>query len=187
MHRQGFIRQELLTVIMLLVGLCVLVVLLTFRSSTSDAPYRPDGFRIVRDEHSLRPAEEAQPPAKGIDVPASEQKEVTTDSGLKYIDQRVGDGDKVKVGSIVMVTYTGKFTSGETFDTNVGRAPMSVTIGQKQVIKGWELGLLGMKAGGKRVLKIPHPLAYGEAGFPPKIPSKADLVFDIEVLKVVNR
>jgi FKBP-type peptidyl-prolyl cis-trans isomerase len=187
MHRLGFIKQEFLTVIVLLVGLVVLVVMLTFRNSSSDASYRPDGFRIVHDEHSLRTKEEAQPPAKGTDIPASEQKEVTDDSGLKYIDQRIGDRDKVKVGSIVMVTYTGKFTSGETFDTNVGKAPMSVTIGKKQVIKGWELGLLGMKAGGKRMLKIPHALAYGDGGYPPKIPGKADLVFDIEVMKVVNR
>lgn len=119
---------------------------------------------------------------QGISETKSMQKEVTTSSGLKYIDLKEGTGDKVKVGSKVGVIYTGTFRNGEKFDSNVGRAPYDVTVGEGMVIKGWEEGLVGMQKGGKRKLIIPYQLAYGEEGRPPRIPPKAELIFEMELV-----
>ncbi|WP_437312855.1 FKBP-type peptidyl-prolyl cis-trans isomerase [Sorangium sp. So ce385] len=97
----------------------------------------------------------------------------------------VGAGQEAKDGDRVRVHYTGRLlkTKAE-FDSSVGREPFEFTIGNTEVIKGWDLGVVGMKVGGKRKLTIPSHLAYGEAGSPPKIPGKSTLVFDIELLGV---
>ncbi|WP_437995230.1 FKBP-type peptidyl-prolyl cis-trans isomerase [Sorangium sp. So ce185] len=97
----------------------------------------------------------------------------------------VGTGQEAKDGDRVRVHYTGRLlkTKAE-FDSSVGREPFEFTIGNTEVIKGWDLGVVGMKVGGKRKLTIPSHLAYGESGSPPKIPGKSTLVFDIELLGV---
>jgi FKBP-type peptidyl-prolyl cis-trans isomerase len=79
------------------------------------------------------------------------------------------------------------FKSGEQFDSNVGKAPLTVVVGAGEVIRGWELGLLGMNNGGKRKLVIPSKLGYGDAGKPPKIPGGAELTFEIEAVNVINK
>ncbi len=101
---------------------------------------------------------------------------------FQAIDEKVGAGAEAKQGSKVKVHYTGKLKNGEQFDSSVGRDPFELTIGQGQVIAGWEKGLVGMKVGGKRKLVIPSDLGYGDRGSPPKIPGKATLYFDIELL-----
>ncbi|WP_437669035.1 FKBP-type peptidyl-prolyl cis-trans isomerase [Sorangium sp. So ce131] len=100
-------------------------------------------------------------------------------------DVVVGTGPEAKDGDRVRVHYTGRLlkTNAE-FDSSVGREPFEFTIGGAEVIKGWDQGVVGMKVGGKRKLTIPSSLGYGEAGSPPKIPGKATLVFDIELLSV---
>jgi FKBP-type peptidyl-prolyl cis-trans isomerase FkpA len=87
------------------------------------------------------------------------------------------DGDKVKVNYL---------KTNLMFDTSIGpgKKPFPVTIGAGGVIKGWDLGLVGMKVGGKRKLTIPSKLGYKEAGSPPKIPPNATLVFEIELLQI---
>ncbi|HKU25948.1 MAG TPA: FKBP-type peptidyl-prolyl cis-trans isomerase, partial [Candidatus Sulfotelmatobacter sp.] len=77
---------------------------------------------------------------------------VTTPSGLQYWDIKVGTGTEAKSGSHVKVHYTGWLTSGKKFDSSVGGAPFDFTIGQGEVIKGWDEGVAGMKVGGKRQL-----------------------------------
>jgi len=112
------------------------------------------------------------------------EKVVKTDSGLEYVDLKVGDGDTAKAGNKVSVHYIGTFKDGgKEFDKSVGGDPFEFTLGAGQVIKGWDEGVAGMKVGGKRKLIIPYKLAYGEKGRGP-IPAKADLVFEVELLKV---
>ena len=110
---------------------------------------------------------------------------VKTDSGLQYWEIRVGPGEVAKEGSHVRVHYTGWLTTGKKFDSSVDAGkPFDFTIGNGEVIKGWEEGVAGMKVGGKRQLRIPPELAYGAAGSPPTIPPNATLIFDIQLLGV---
>jgi FKBP-type peptidyl-prolyl cis-trans isomerase len=121
----------------------------------------------------------------GKDIPEDQQKEVTTASGLKYVDERVGDGREALGGTTVAVLYIGR-TNGKVFDKNLNRNnPFRVVLGAGKVIKGWEEGLLGMRAGGKRKLIIPPDLGYGASGSGTAIPPNATLVFHIELLKVL--
>jgi FKBP-type peptidyl-prolyl cis-trans isomerase len=110
---------------------------------------------------------------------------VKTDSGLQYWEIRVGTGEAAKEGSRVRVHYSGWLTTGKKFDSSVDRGtPFDFTIGNGEVIKGWEEGVAGMKVGGKRQLRIPPELGYGADGSPPTIPPNATLIFDIQLLAV---
>jgi FKBP-type peptidyl-prolyl cis-trans isomerase len=118
---------------------------------------------------------------------AKEGDVVTTDSGLKYEEVKIGEGDEAKAGDKVSVLYTGRFAdSGEVFDASErhGGKPHVFQIGYGQVIPGWDEGVAGMRKGGKRKLMIPAKLGYGERGFPPNIPPNADLEFDVELVKI---
>jgi FKBP-type peptidyl-prolyl cis-trans isomerase len=111
--------------------------------------------------------------------------EVTTASGLKYIDEVVGTGVSPKTGQNVTVHYTGTLVDGTKFDSSVDRGqPYTFRIGTGGVIKGWDEGIMTMKAGGKRRLIIPAELGYGASGNPPKIPPNATLLFEVELLSV---
>lgn len=103
---------------------------------------------------------------------------------LKKIDLTQGSGQAAEAGSKVTVHYTGALVStGVVFESSKdGGQPASFPL--SGVIKGWQDGVPGMQVGGKRRLVIPYVLAYGEAGSPPSIPAKADLVFDIELISI---
>ena len=110
---------------------------------------------------------------------------VKTESGLQYWDTKVGTGEEAKSGDKVKVHYTGWFISGKKFDSSVdAHQPYSFTLGQGNVIKGWDEGVAGMKVGGKRQLRIPPELAYGEKGFKDIVPPDATLIFDVQLLAV---
>ena len=113
-------------------------------------------------------------------------KMVTTASGLKYIDEKVGSGASPTKGKKVKVHYTGTLASnGQKFDSSVDRGqPFEFVIGVKQVIAGWDEGVMTMKVGGKRKLMIPAVLGYGSRGAGGVIPPNADLNFDVELLGV---
>jgi FKBP-type peptidyl-prolyl cis-trans isomerase len=109
----------------------------------------------------------------------------TTASGLQYWDIKTGSGAMAVPGKTVKVHYTGWLTSGEKFDSSVDRGePFSFVLGAGQVIKGWDEGVVGMKVGGKRQLKIPPDLGYGAQGAGNAIPPNATLIFDVELLDV---
>jgi FKBP-type peptidyl-prolyl cis-trans isomerase len=102
-------------------------------------------------------------------------------------DVTVGTGATAKTGDKVKVQYTGTLMNGVKFDSSYDHEPaepFEFTLGQGQVIKGWDQGVVGMKVGGKRKLTIPSDLAYGDTGHPPTIPAKAGLKFDVELVEV---
>jgi hypothetical protein len=113
-------------------------------------------------------------------------KEVTTASGLKYVDLVEGQGASPKPGQSVSVIYTGTLVNGTKFDSSYdhGGQPYTFQIGRGTVIKGWDEGLMTMKVGGKRRLTVPPNLGYGPAGLPPKIPGNSTLLFDVELVDV---
>jgi FKBP-type peptidyl-prolyl cis-trans isomerase len=112
-------------------------------------------------------------------------QEVSTPSGLKYVDQVVGTGDVAVAGKNATVHYTGWLENGKKFDSSVDRGqPFSFPLGAGRVIKGWDEGVQGMKVGGKRKLTIPSDLGYGPRGAGGVIPPNATLIFDVELLGV---
>ncbi len=126
-------------------------------------------------------------PAAGPATPPPVDKTpVKLADGLQYIDIKEGSGPAAHTGSTVSVQYTGWLqSSGKKFDSSYdhGGQPFPVTLGQGQVIKGWDEGLVGIKAGGTRRLIIPGNLAYGPQGNQ-GIPPNATLVFDVTAISV---
>lgn len=115
----------------------------------------------------------------------SSGQEVTTSSGLSYVDHVIGTGELAVPGKTTTVHYTGRLTNGQKFDSSVDRGqPFSFPLGAGRVIKGWDEGVKGMKVGGKRTLTIPSALGYGARGAGGVIPPHATLVFDVELLGV---
>ena len=118
-------------------------------------------------------------------------KTMTTQSGLKITDTKVGDGATPKTGQTCVMHYTGWLyengAKGKKFDSSVDRGePFEFAIGAHQVIRGWDEGVATMKVGGKRTLIIPPELGYGARGAGGVIPPNATLVFDVELLDVKN-
>jgi FKBP-type peptidyl-prolyl cis-trans isomerase FkpA len=125
---------------------------------------------------------------QGTDVPVAQGPQITS------TDLKVGSGKEAVIGTTAVVNYTGWFyrplaakQRGRKFDSSLeaGRTPLEFQVGARQVIKGWDQGVVGMKVGGKRTLIIPSELAYGKRGAPGgSIPADTDLIFDVELLDV---
>jgi FKBP-type peptidyl-prolyl cis-trans isomerase FkpA len=128
----------------------------------------------------------------GLNACKEEDPYVTTESGLRYLDIVVGDGDEAVAGAKVDVHYTGWLRTetgekGAKFDSSRDRGkPYSLALGRGQVIKGWDEGLAGMKVGGMRELIIPPDLAYGASGMGGVIPPNATLIFECELMGVTK-
>jgi FKBP-type peptidyl-prolyl cis-trans isomerase FkpA len=113
------------------------------------------------------------------------QKPIKLPDGLQYIDLKAGTGPVALKGAKVSMQYTGWLLEGRKFDSSCDRnQPFSFTIGNGEVIPGWDEGIPGMKAGGERKLIIPPALGYGDQGSPPTIPGGATLVFVVTLVDV---
>merc|ERR1712150_298601 len=118
--------------------------------------------------------------AKEVQTPGKTPKK-TLKGGIQVEDVKEGSGPECKPGNMVGMYYEGRLKSNnKKFDGLKDGKPFKFKLGSGQVIKGWDLGVLGMKVGGKRKLIIPPKLGYGSAGAPPDIPPNSTLVFDIE-------
>ncbi len=106
-----------------------------------------------------------------------------TPSGLRYVVRAPGEGPKLAAGATATVRYSGRLLDGTEFDSSDRHGgALTFTVGENQVIRGWDEALLGMRKGEKRTVIVPWWLAYGAEGRPPVIPPRTVLVFDIELV-----
>jgi FKBP-type peptidyl-prolyl cis-trans isomerase FkpA len=167
----------------------------TARSPASGATQTTGGVR----PGGSASAGSATPGSRPADTPGSQQQTdgnvpgaprldgpiQATETGLRYIDEKVGDGAAPSgPTSTVTVNYTGWLTDGTKFDSSVDRG-QPATFGLGQVIKGWTEGVGSMQVGGKRRLIIPATLGYGSVARR-GIPANSTLVFDVELIAVEN-
>lgn len=130
-------------------------------------------------QHRSKPIVNISRPSKvtgdGISMP----------SGVRYWEIQSGEGNPATKGHAVKVLYTAWVENGKEFDSSTSAdKPTIFTIGAGQVIPGWEEGMEGMKAGGKRQIRVPADLAYGAAGIPELVPPNSNLIFDVVLLEV---
>jgi FKBP-type peptidyl-prolyl cis-trans isomerase FkpA len=121
----------------------------------------------------------------GSALPKIMGKGTTTPSGLTYWDIQVGAGEPAVKGKIVKIRYKGWNPAGKEFaNSSTFGEPSIFKLGEGQVIQGWDQGVEGMNVGGKRQLRVPPELAYGNAGREPSIPPNSTLTFEIELIGV---
>ncbi len=106
--------------------------------------------------------------------------------GLIIEDKVVGTGPAAANGDTVIVNYVGKLTDGKIFDSTKEGQTFSFVLGQGRVIKGWDLGILGMQVDGQRILTIPPSLGYGNQAVA-TIPRNSTLIFDVKLVKLVKK
>jgi FKBP-type peptidyl-prolyl cis-trans isomerase len=193
-------------------SLAVLALVASFAAgcgSSDSEGFRSSGSKIDGDPSTTLPAELAstkssikqrkpgeplpqQTNVTGVSTDLSKKPAVPKATGsapsdLRASDVVVGKGPEAKSGDKVSVQYSGVlFNGGKEFDSSWkrGAKPFEFTLGQGQVIKGWDEGVPGMKAGGRRVLVIPADQAYGAQGSPPTIPANAPLIFVVDLKKI---
>ena len=162
--------KNILALIIVII-LIVIAAFVFYRKSISDWRTSP---------LSLNPAASSIPSPS----PTPENTMIQMENGLQIQNLKVGTGPEAKTGYAVAVNYLGTLENGTKFDSSYDRGePFQFNLGAGKVIKGWDIGVAGMKVGGKRKLIIPPDLAYGEKGIGP-IPPNATLVFEVELLAV---
>jgi FKBP-type peptidyl-prolyl cis-trans isomerase len=118
-------------------------------------------------------------------LPTATGQEEKLPENLKITDVKVGAGPAAKKGDTLVVHYIGKLKSGKKFDSSLDRGePFEFKLGGGMVIKGWDLGMVGLKVGGLRKIVIPPELGYGKNGAGKVIPPDAELHFDVELIKI---
>lgn len=125
---------------------------------------------------------DAQPQLEGSPLTGFEP--VETVSELEILDTVIGDGDEVQPGDTITAHYTGALANNGIIFQSSHDFGRPATFGLNQVIKGWTVGVPGMKVGGTRRLIIPAAMAYGASSPAPNIPPNSDLIFDIELIAI---
>jgi len=119
--------------------------------------------------------------------PTEEQEEQKEHPDLLIEDIRKGEGSAVKAGDELTVHYQGMLEDGTVFDSSIEKEKtFTFRLGEGRVIEGWEIGMEGMREGGKRRLTIPPELAYGQGGVRDMVPPNATIVFEIELIRIKN-
>ncbi len=165
------------------------IVMVESKTSEGYKAEQEEAKRAQQEQAKANKARESEIAAKVTEIAAQytsgqlDGEITTTDSGLKYMVLKEGDGPATKPGNSVKVNYYGALTNGKTFDNSFKRGqPFQFPLGAGRVIKGWDEGVALLKSGDQAVLFIPSELGYGKAGSGPNIPGDSELIFYIEVL-----
>jgi len=168
----------------------VIVGVLFYLNSTGEVAPTAEVTKVVETQ-KVTENTEVKPETKVESVPvinSNTNTKMTEQNigGMIVVDEVVGTGATAIAGDTVTVQYVGSLTNGKVFDAsrNHGDKGFSFALGAGQVIKGWDLGVAGMKVGGKRKLTIPSDMAYGNRAMGDAIPANSTLVFEVELLKV---
>ncbi len=135
----------------------------------------------------LNPSASAVPLPTPTPMPSPESnKIIQMENGLKIQDLKVGTGSEAKAGDTISVNYVGSLENGTVFDASANHGgPATFQIGVGQLIKGWDIGIPGMKIGGKRKLTVPPSLGYGSQNVGNGlIPPNSTLIFEVELVAV---
>lgn len=146
------------------------------------------GIAVLIYQYWYLPSQKTAGPAIGGEVLQGEEgggeETVGEVEGLEIEVLQEGQGEPAKNGDRVSVHYTGKLINGSVFDSSLGGGkPFEFTLGASEVIRGWDLGVLGMKAGERRKLTIAPEIGYGERDMG-VIPPNSTLIFEVELLKI---
>lgn len=124
--------------------------------------------------------EEVFAPSLGIDLSAMQRT-----GAIHWRDLKEGEGPTARDGSLLTIHYVGWLTDGVEFDSSrEAKEPVTFRMGERRVIRGWEDGIRGMRAGGIRQMVIPARQAYGGRGLPGRVPPNATLVFEVELVSI---
>ncbi|CAH1637241.1 unnamed protein product [Spodoptera littoralis] len=144
-----------------------------------------NGVDKPKKEEPQQKAEKKKPEAKKEEAPAEKKEKKQITGGVSIEDLKVGSGPVAKAGKVVMVYYEGRLKqNNKMFDNCVKGPGFKFRLGSKEVISGWDVGIAGMKVGGKRKIVCPPAMAYGAKGSPPVIPPNSTLVFEVELKNV---
>jgi peptidylprolyl isomerase len=172
--------QEILVSLGLMLGCGILILVFQFAVGTPDAT-----ANSILNTPTVAAAVSQSTPTPSNLIAMDNENQVTTASGLKYVEITEGTGELPAKGQTISVHYTGTLENGKKFDSSRDRnSAFEFQIGEGQVIKGWDEGLSTMKVGGRRKLIIPAELGYGARGAGGAIPPNATLIFDVELLKI---
>jgi len=176
--------KQLMGVLVLMV---VMMITFGFGCSSDDTQESAEGEATSAETETA--TTESETTVAESETTATVPEMVTTESGLRYVDLKVGEGVPVENGMNVDVHYTlwldNNGEKGTKIDSSRDRdQPFPFEVGQRGLIAGWNEGVLGMKVGGLREIYIPYQLGYGEAGRPPTLPGKSDLLFEMELLQI---
>lgn len=161
------------------------------KTNEAKAAAAPEPKESAKDAKAVKFAKNLEMGPTGSDAPKAPEKKKETlgprlVDGIKIDDKKIGTGPGATKGDRLSMRYIGKLEDGKVFDSNKSGKPFTFTLGIKEVITGWDTGILGMKVGGERRLTIPAKAAYGSQKLP-GIPANSTLIFDIKLLDIKHK